>query len=170
MNLKKAALIAVAVAFFGYLWISIPNGQTRLVGKMAPDIVLPDLDDVQYKLSDLDGKIIFLNFWSVNCPVCIEETPSVQALSAKFPKDKFVVLTVNADGQPKKVKEFMQRGDYDFTVLDDSDGMVHARYSVYKYPETFIISKDGQVIEKFIGEYDWASAEQIDHFQELIKN
>ena len=54
-------------------------------------------------LSDLKGKVVFINFWATWCPPCIAEMPSINKLQEKFKDNEdFLVLMVDADNQPDK--------------------------------------------------------------------
>jgi len=55
-----------------------------------------------------------------------------------------------------------------FTVLHESDKAVAYQYGVFRYPETFIIDKQGVVRQHLKGEVDWMSAEYSTYVAELL--
>ncbi len=83
---------------------------------------LPDLNDSAYiygqkmKKSDLKGKVIFFEYWGINCPPCIASIPHLQELHKKFQSKGFVVLGSHSQGLSPKVKEFLESKKVTFPV------------------------------------------------------
>ena len=67
------------------------------------------------------------------------------------------------------VPEFLEKTPYTFPILYDDKGVVQKLYGVYKFPESFIVGKDGKVVEKIIGPLDWSSLKTITYLKGLIK-
>ena len=94
----------------------------------------------------------------------------MEKLNAAMDVDDFVMLAVNAEADGRTVvPEFLAKTPYTFPILYDDKGVVQKRYGVYKFPESFIILKDGTVGEKIIGPLDWASPKSIAYFKKLTK-
>ena len=140
------------------------------VGDLAPDFQLEDTKGNKVTLSDLRGKVVLVNFWATWCPPCIEEMPSMERLNEVIAGDDFVMLAVNAEENGRSVvPAFLEKNPYTFPILYDDKGVVQKRYGVFKFPESFIIKKDGTVAEKIIGPLDWSSLKTITYFKGLIK-
>ena len=140
------------------------------VGDLAPDFQLEDTKGNKVTLSDLRGKIVLLNFWATWCPPCLEEMPSMERLNEVIAGDDFVMLAVNAEENGRSVvPAFLEKTPYTFPILYDDKGVVQKQYGVFKFPESFIIQKDGTVAEKIIGPLDWSSLKSITYFKGLIK-
>ena len=130
----------------------------QLIGSTAPDFTLTDMEGQQVSLSQYRGKIVILNFWATWCPPCREEMPSMEALYQKFKERGFVMLAVNVDENGESaVKKFLQKTPYTFPILLDSDNVAQNLYGVFRFPESFIIDREGIVVEKIIGGRDWSS-------------
>lgn len=138
-------------------------------GFPAPDFSLRDLRGNAVRLSDFRGKIIFLNLWATWCPPCREEMPSMERLYRRFKGQDFAMLAVSEDTDPAVVRGFVSEMALSFPVLLDTDGKLPSRYGVTGYPETFVIDRDGNVIQHFIGPEDWESATSLRFFSELLK-
>ena len=141
-----------------------------VAGDVAPDFLLEDVAGNNVSLSGLRGKVVLVNFWATWCPPCREEMPSMEKLNAAMAGEDFVMLAVNAEADGRTVvPEFLAKTPYSFPILYDDKGVVQKLYGVYKFPESFIVRKDGTVAEKIIGPLDWASPKTISYFKDLTK-
>lgn len=140
------------------------------VGDLAPDFQLEDTEGNKVSLPDLRGKVVLVNFWATWCPPCIEEMPSMERLNEVLAGDDFVMLAINTEENgPNIVPAFLEKTPYAFPILYDNKGVVQKRYGVFKFPESFVINKDGTVAEKVIGPLDWSSLKTISYLKGLIK-
>ncbi len=140
------------------------------IGNIAPDFTLVDADGKKYSLSSLRGKVVLVNFWATWCPPCIAEMPSMEKLSARFAGEDFILLAINAEEDGRDiVKEFLAENPHTFPVLLDSELKVQQRYGVYRFPETFIVRRDGVIAERVIGAIDWTDRKIVNLINFLIK-
>lgn len=135
---------------------------------LAADFTLRDLDGKLHKLSDYRGKVVFLNFWATWCPPCRSEIPSMERLNEVLGSKDFVMLAVNVDENVKDLEGFVKEYPHKFTVLSDADGAVQKLYRVDKFPETFILDRQGRISEHIIGARDWSSTEALKFFSTQI--
>ncbi|MBM7623959.1 TlpA family protein disulfide reductase [Sporohalobacter salinus] len=108
----------------------------------APDFTLTDLNGNKVKLSDFRGQVVFLNFWASWCPPCKEEMPYIQEIYDER-GNNVKVLAINVRESPSKVKQFIKKKDYEFTVLTDENGKVSSNYLIRGIPKTLIINENG---------------------------
>lgn len=152
-------LIALGAAFY--------YQQQQAAGRAgfpAPDFVLRDLGGQSHRLSNLRGKVVFLNVWATWCPPCRMEMPSMERLYRRLRGRDFAMLAVSEDeAGHAAVRPFVEEMGLTFPVLLDQDGVVPQRYGVTGYPETFIIDRDGKVIQHTIGPEDW-DRDQVHQF------
>ena len=140
------------------------------VGDVAPDFQLEDTKGKKVSLSELRGKVVMVNLWATWCPPCIEEMPSMERLHEVMAGEDFVMLAINTEQNGRTVvPEFLQKTPYTFPILYDDKGVVQKLYGVYKFPESFIVGKDGKVVEKIIGPLDWSSLKTINYLKGLTK-
>lgn len=84
--------------------------------------------------------------------------------------EDFVMLAINTEANGKDVvPAFLAKTSYTFPILYDDKGGVQKSYGVYKFPESFIVGKDGKVVEKIIGPLDWSSLKTINYLKGLVK-
>ena len=144
--------------------------QPVVAGNLAPDFQLEDTNGSQVSLSDLRGKVVLVNFWATWCPPCIEEMPSMETLSKAMAGYDFVMLAINAEENGRSaVAGFLKKTPYTFPILYDDKGVVQKRYGVFKFPESFVVGKDGIVAEKVIGPLDWSNPNTIAYMKDLTR-
>jgi peroxiredoxin len=139
-------------------------------GYEAADFTLPDLGGTAVRLSEFRGKVVFLNLWATWCPPCRMEMPSMEALYRHFKRRDFVMLAIAEDeGGAAAVAPFVREVGITFPVLLDPEATVAPRYGATGYPETFIIDRNGQVVNHVIGPAEWNSPEMIGYFDKLLE-
>jgi peroxiredoxin len=149
---------------------SIAENQRIEIGKPAPDFTYPDLSGNIVRLSDHRGKVVLVNIWATWCPPCIEEVPSMKSLYQKLKGEKFEILAVSIDQQGKTaVSLFMKKHKLNFTALLDPQGTIAAPYKATGVPESFIVDKNGILVQKIIGPINWESPEVIGFIRDLIQ-
>lgn len=112
-------------------------------------------------LASLKGKVVVVNFWGIWCGYCVEELPEYQQLKQKYSRDpRVVVLTINNDGNPDKVRKWMRSKKYDFPVLLDN-GFAQ-KEKVLAWPTTWFIDPQGRMAfkkegwtEHLLEEFSW---------------
>lgn len=149
--------------------LKLDTGSSSLkpaVGESATSFELLDLAGKMQALPE--GEVVLLNFWATWCPPCREEMPSMQALHEKFKEKGLKIIAVSVDAKVSHVQKFVQKHGISFQVLHDSEGEVARQYGVHRYPETFVIGRDGKVRLFKVGGADWMSAEYIQLFEALL--
>lgn len=167
LRLLKYLLLLVSISLFVVGCENQGNSPSRnaaIVGKgqPAPNFTLSNLQGQKVSLSDFKGKVVLLNLWATWCPPCREEMPSMEMLYRKFQEQGLVILAVNVeeDGQ-QAVSSFLRRTPYSFPILLDTGADVQNLYKVFQFPETFIIDRNGNVVEKVIGAIDWTGPQAV---------
>ncbi len=134
------------------------------IGNAAPDFTITDSQRT-VTLSQLRGKPVVLNFWATWCPPCVEEMPSLVQLQKQL-GDKVTILAVSEDADDSAYKQFIRDHNVDLLTVRDTQHQNEA-YGTFKFPETFIIGRDGKIVRKFIGSTDWTSPEIVDYLNKL---
>lgn len=115
----------------------------------------PDLNGHVWRLADLRGKAVLINFWASWCEPCRAEMPSLQSLAQFYGPDKLVVLAVNFKESATIVQRYAQRTDLQLPLLLDPDGSQARRWGANVFPSTVLIGADGRVHGVVRGELDW---------------
>ena len=107
-------------------------------------------------LSELKGKVVFINFWATWCPPCRAEMPSVNELYKKYASNASVVfITVDADNNYPKAKKFLDRRKYKLPLYTVASEMPSELFSG-KLPTTVVIDKQGKLVFRHEGMADYA--------------
>ena len=140
------------------------------MGNVAPDFQLEDTKGNKVSLVGLRGKVVLVNFWATWCPPCRAEMPSMEKLNAAMAGEDFVMLAINVEENGRTVvPDFLKKTPHTFSVLYDDQGVAQRLYGVYKFPESFVVRKNGIIDDKVIGAIDWAHPETIEYFKGLAK-
>jgi peroxiredoxin len=139
-------------------------------GKIAAPFALQDLNGRLVTLSDLKGKVVFLNVWATWCGPCRQEMPSIETLYDDFKNDKdLVILAVSQDTSGRSaVEPYVERNGYHFEVLLDPENKVGESYEVSGVPETFIIDRNGRIVAHHMGAFDWSRSDFRAALKELV--
>jgi len=164
MEKSKVLILLVLIPFFiGFTEFQIPEtGESKRpnppkVGDLAPEISLPSTDGTTiYKLSDLKGKLVLVNFWASMVAPCRYENPNLLAAYLNF-KDKtfqsgngFAIFSVSMDTDVASWKNGIEKDrllwPYHVSDLKGYDSKVAADYGVKAIPYNFLIDGEGKII------------------------
>jgi peroxiredoxin len=127
-------------------------------GALAPDFELPGVQGT-LKLSQLQGKAVYLDFWASWCGPCRESFPWMNAMQEKYRQQGLEVIAINLDERHDDAKKFLDKHATKFTVLFDPKGKTPSQFGVMGMPTSFIIGKSGKVLLQHAGFNDDERAE-----------
>ena len=163
ITLSKWIAMSLMLLSIGAVWIwwsSAPPGSTTQgdipapqKGFLAPDFNLETVGHENYKLSDLRGKPILINFWASWCPPCRSEMPAIQKVYDQYHDQGFQVLSINSTHQDNlgDAITFAQIRKLKFPILLDRDGYVGNLYEIRSLPTSFFVDKQGIIQDVVIG-------------------
>ena len=119
-------------------------------------------------ISQLRGKVVFLNLWATWCPPCVREMPSIERLAAKFSdNDKVAFVLVSLDKDASDVQEFMKKNGYHVSVYTPVGPIPPALQERNTIPATYILNGDGIVEKKHFESYEWDRKSVVDLITKL---
>jgi len=140
-------------------------------GVPAPNFTFPGLDGKKVSLADFKGKVVLLNIWATWCAPCVAEMPSMEKLYQELKDEGFEILAVSVDESgAEAVSPFMEKHKLSFPVLLDTRGEIKNLYQTTGIPESFIVDKNGIILEKIIGPRDWAASGAVRVFRNLSQS
>ncbi|MEO7984572.1 MAG: TlpA disulfide reductase family protein, partial [Bacteroidota bacterium] len=91
---------------------------------------------------DFKGKVVVLNFWSINCLPCIAELPGLNKLVKKYKAKDVVIIAMTWEAAVKIKKEFLPKYQFDCAIVPDALRIID-KIAASGYPTTYIIDKKG---------------------------
>ncbi len=133
--------------------------------KLAPEWALYDLEGKIVRSSDLQGKVVLVDFWATWCGPCKRSIPHLIKLHEEYADLGVVVLGVSLDrADPEKVvKPFVALNNINYQILMGNMKIQQDFGGVRGIPTAFIISQDGKIYRKLVG------LRPKEHYEEPIK-
>jgi len=153
-----------------------PNRGAPPAGNAAPPPVtmlpasvteaeLRALTGAPIKLSNYSGKVLLVNLWATWCGPCRLETPELVKLNKEFRSQGLEVIglsTENADESADDVREFVQNYKVDYRIgWSGSQVAVALMQGRDAIPQSFVISRSGRIVKRFVGFNASATPDQI---------
>jgi peroxiredoxin len=136
------------------------------IGEAAPDFSLQD-GSRTIALHDYKGQVVVLNFWATWCPPCVEEMPSLVELQSRLKNKGVTVLAVSTDIDGAAYQKFLKEHKVDLLAVRDPNQVSNSLYGTFKFPETYIIDRQGKLRRKFIGAVDWTQPDVLAYLGKL---
>ena len=151
-------LVGAAVLLFGaYRYASLqplptPPGDKDKEGPLVPDFVLKDIQGNNFRMADLKGKVVILDFWATWCHPCTIEIPWFIDLYDRYGPEGLEIVGVAMDDEGLQVvKPFAKRYKMNYRVLLGNDAVAELFGGVWGLPTTFIIDREGRIRDKHEG-------------------
>ncbi|HLA74753.1 MAG TPA: DsbE family thiol:disulfide interchange protein [Gammaproteobacteria bacterium] len=145
-------IFALLVVFLARgLYLDPHQVPSPLIGKPAPDFVLPQVQDATQQIArkDLLGKVTLLNVWASWCVACRQEHPLLVELARTGAVN---IYGLNyKDKREDALRWLDQLGNPYLVSAFDETGKVGIDYGVYGVPETYVIDRQGIIRYKLIG-------------------
>jgi len=148
---------------------SYRQGEPSVAGRRAPDFTV-EADGRQFRLSDLRGKVVILDFWASWCPPCVEEAASLNALQQRISGQGATIVGMSWDDDPSEYHKFLTEHQVNFPTYLDSNRKIGTNYGTVMIPEAYLISRDGRIARKIVGQQDWTSPELIAAIDTLLRS
>ena len=126
------------------------------VGDAAPSVELPLLTAHQneglslpagtpFSLGDLEGKVVYLDFWASWCGPCRMSFPRLEQLRQELGPLGFEVFAINVDEFETDATNFLSEIPVTYPLLYDGGGTAPQRYGILGMPTAYLIDREGQV-------------------------
>jgi cytochrome c biogenesis protein CcmG/thiol:disulfide interchange protein DsbE len=137
----------------GGFGINAVGKTAALKARPAPDFAVKSFVGAQVRLSELRGRTVVLNFWASWCPPCREEARLLAATAETYADRGVTFLGINVWDSDADARAFLERYDVRYPNAPDSGGRITIEYGVAGLPETFLITKEGTLVNKWIGPF-----------------
>ena len=136
--------------------------RSPLIGRLAPATAGTTLDGQPVAIDDFRGRWVMVNFFASWCIPCQTEHPQLVAFSAAHQAaGDAVILGVTFDDEAGDARRFFAENGGDWPVIDDPDNSIGVAYGVAQVPETFVVSPNGTVVQRFAGAVTRADLDEL---------
>ncbi|MEK3992774.1 MULTISPECIES: thiol-disulfide oxidoreductase ResA [Robertmurraya] len=146
------ALLFLSVVFVLYMNITKEDMVKVKINESAPNFSLKNLSGSEHNLEELKGKVVLLNFWGSWCKPCKNEMPAIQNVYDKYKNNGFEVLAINIEESEFVVRNYFEQNNLHLPVLLDKQSEVTNLFNVDLLPASFIINREGKVVQIHEGE------------------
>lgn len=128
----------------------------------APNIAFTTLDQTKLNLHALRGKTVMVNFWATSCPGCVAEMPQLVKTWQQYHAQGFEIVAVAMQYDDlATIQHFVSQHQLPFIVTYDAQGQISQAFGqVTVTPTAFVIDPAGKLIQKSIGEFNFATLHQ----------
>lgn len=139
-------------------------------GKTLPDAVFYDAEGRAVRLGDFAGEVLLVNLWATWCPPCVAELPALDGLQAKLRDKGLHVVAISLDRKPvADVAAFLEeRRVEQMKLYVDTDRQIPLKWQYAGVPASFLIGRDGVVIEQFDGPREWDKGEMLTKIEAVL--
>ena len=141
------------------------------IGAEAPafaalDVISGEVVD----LADRRGDVVLVNIWATWCGPCESEMPSMERLYQRLGPQGLSIVAVSIDQESTyKVRRWIEDRGITFTVLHDRDGSIEETFQTRGVPETFVIDRQGVVVQRVTGPRLWDAPDAEAFLADLLR-
>jgi thiol-disulfide isomerase/thioredoxin len=144
--------------------------------KLAPELTgisgYLNTNDVEVKISDFEGKVVLIDFWTYTCINCIRTLPYLTAWDEKYRDKGLVIIGVHApefefEKERENVIKAMERRGVEYIVVQDNEMETWRAFDNRYWPQKYLIDSEGYIRYEHIGEGGYEETEM--KIQELLK-
>jgi peroxiredoxin len=176
-KVDRAIKIGIGVLTVALAFVIVYTMQDHIVneGDRAPNFTILTDSGKQISPRDFGGKVLVLNFWASWCGPCVQEAPSLSEFQKQLASSGVVVLGISVDRREDLYKTFTKRFQLPFPTARDPEENISAMYGTAKFPESYIIDRNGKVVRKYAGlperngqAIPWTDPELVGYVKSLL--
>lgn len=104
-----------------------------------------DLQGNSYKLKELKGKVVVINFWFINCPPCRLEIPDLNELVAQYKNNPDVVFLAIAMDDKSRLQEFLRMMPFNYHIIEKGEYIARDN-NINAFPTHVVLDRNGKIL------------------------
>jgi thiol-disulfide isomerase/thioredoxin len=128
-----------------------PAGAGTKAPVAAPKFTLPTRAHTIVALDSLRAKVVLVDFWASWCGPCRKSFPWMASLQERYGSKGLAIVAINLDKKREDAEKFLAQFPAPFTVAFDPDGRTAEAYGVSGMPTTYVVGRDGTVLDSHLG-------------------
>jgi peroxiredoxin len=160
--IRRGLIGAVLIGGIAIAWSGRGDFTPADSGRVAPDYAAATLEGDTFDIAALRGSVVVLNIWATWCRPCVREMPALQRLWERNRDDGLVVVGISVDSPAllmgdaeSAVRNFVDDLGLTFPIVVDPDRRIEEGYPVAGYPMTFVIDREGRIVDRVLGPREW---------------
>jgi cytochrome c biogenesis protein CcmG/thiol:disulfide interchange protein DsbE len=128
-------------------------GEVDVPPRPAQPFILPQFwpDAAPFSLAAQRGKVVLLDFWASWCQPCRDEAPGMERVWRSYGPRGVAFLGINVFDERQDALGYVQEFGLSYPNATDPNSQVAVEYGLAGVPEKFLISRDGQLVRRFVG-------------------
>ena len=143
--------------------INFLDSKSVKLGEPVADFELKDTEGKTHKLTDHQGKVVVIHFWSAKCPFVLRYDDALKAITADYQKDGVVVLGIasNTNEPAEEIKKVAQARQVNYPVLLDPGHKIADQFGAVTTPHVYVINPEGKLVyEGAVDDQGWSEAKK----------
>ena len=154
LQLGAVALVLALLGLFAWK-VSRGSEVDARVGEPAPAFDLPALSGSQrVNIDRYRGRPMLINFWATWCGPCRDEAPALERAWRRYRSQGIVFIGVDIRDFTGDARRFVDRYSLTYPIAYDGPAKLWAQWGLTGLPETFLVDRDGRIVEHRIAPYD----------------
>jgi thiol-disulfide isomerase/thioredoxin len=171
-RVHKAFLSAVVIMIFAAGFSGCKSGGTSPSGSTGsgaltamgdePAVTFKDVQGNSVTLASFKGKVVLVNFWGTWCEPCRGEIPILISMQQQYGSKGFTILGVATNDEVSAVGPFVKNTQFqvagqsmamNYPIVMGSDDIATQFGGLLGMPTSFLISRDGKIMKRYIGAF-----------------
>lgn len=140
--------VMLAVSVFGFALAR--RHQTQPTSGKAPDFTMTTYDGTEIRLSDLQGQIVFVNFWASWCIPCHEEAQDLQRVYERYHDRGVEFIGIAYTDTDTEALAYLNQYGITYPNAPDRGNTISDHYFIQGVPESFLINRDGNIVKTIL--------------------
>ncbi len=142
--------ILLPLIIVSFVWTSISIAQVPKTGERSPvqaisNLIQSSVDKEELPLSELNGRVVVLEFWATWCGPCIPALQHLQEVAAEVDEKNAVVIAIALE-EKTRLDRFLKRNEYPaLWFANDEERSTFKKFGLIGIPNTVILDGKGNI-------------------------